>query len=66
MLLLKHDIMGTNFNTGQTSCAGVLLHEKYAVFQINRIFRTVFGTHSALVAKMDAIVTGGGEPPLDP
>jgi hypothetical protein len=57
ILLLKHDIMGTDFNTCQATRAGILIHEKYAVIRIDCILRTVFRTNTTLVAKMDAVVS---------
>jgi hypothetical protein len=64
--LHEHDIAGTDLNTCQAPGTGILINDKDAVFQINGILRTVVGTHTALVAKMDAIVTRCGESPLDP
>ena len=65
ILLLEHDITGTDLNTCQAPGTGILINDKDAVFQMNRILRAAVGTHTALVAKMDAIVTRRRESSLD-
>ena len=65
ILLLEHDITGTDLNTCQAPGTGILINDKNAVSQMNRILRAAIGTHTALVAKVDAIVTRRGEAPLN-
>jgi len=61
MLLLKHHIPRTYFDTCQTSRAGIRIHDINAVFEPNGILRAVIGAHAALVAKMDAVIPRSGE-----
>ncbi len=66
MFLRKHYIIGTHLDTYATPRAGILIHCKCAIFKMNGILRAIVGTHAALVADMDAVISRSREPTLDP
>jgi hypothetical protein len=48
--LLKHHTLGTNFHTDPAPGTVIRIHKENAIFKLYGIFRTVVGTHPALVA----------------
>ncbi len=66
MLLRKHYMVGAHLDTYATARASTLVHCKCDIIKMNGILRAIVGTHTALVADLDAVITRGREPPLDP
>jgi hypothetical protein len=64
--LLKHDVTGTNFNTGQTSGAGILIHHENAIIQLYCILRTAVRALAALVTEMDPVIARSRKTSFNP